>query len=46
MDIGQPIFHKKKAGDEGSILEKAFWEKVFGIENALALYGFLKILCF
>ena len=44
MDIGQPTFHKlKPTRDEGSILEKAFWEMISGSVDVLPVYGFLKI---
>ena len=33
---------KKLTRDEGSILQKDFWERIFGSENVLAVYGFLK----
>ena len=33
---------KKLTRDEGNIIEKAFWEIIFGCENSLAVYGFLK----
>ena len=33
---------KKLTRNEGGILEKAFREIIFGSENALAVYGFLK----
>ena len=31
---------RKLTRDEGSILEKAFWEMIFGSVDALADYGF------
>ena len=36
---------KKLTTVESSILEKAFWKMIFGSENAVAVYGFLKT-CF
>ena len=37
------IFQQRKlTRDEGSILEKAFWEIIFGSEDVLAVYRFLK----
>ena len=34
--------HRKQTRDEGSILEKAFWEMIFGIKDILPVYGFLQ----
>ena len=34
------FFPQRKLVDEGSRLEKAFWEMILGNENALAVYGF------
>ena len=43
MDIGQHISHKKKLTRDGdNILEKLFWEMIFGSEDVLPVYGFLK----
>ena len=33
---------RKLTRDEGIILEKGFWEMIFGSENVLPVYGFLK----
>ena len=33
---------RKLTRDEGSILEKAFWEIIFGSEDVLPVYEFLK----
>ena len=33
---------RKLARDEGSILENAFWEMIFGSVDVLPVYGFLK----
>ena len=43
MDIGLHNSHKKKLiRDEGMVLEKAFWEMIFGSVDVLPMYGFLK----
>ena len=33
---------RKLTRDEGSILKKAFWEMIFGSEDVLPVYGFLR----
>ena len=35
------FLHKKLTRDEGSILEKGFWEMIFGSEYVLPMSGFL-----
>ena len=34
---------RKLMGDEGSRFDKAFWEMIFGTDDVLPVYGFLKI---
>ena len=40
-----PVYfpQRKLTRDEGKILEKAFWEMIFGKENVLHVYSFLKV---
>ena len=42
MVIGQQTFQKKLTRDEGSTLEKSFWQMAFRSVDVLPVYGFLK----